>query len=102
MIITEMPTAHVPVEIFRFQVESEHIRENGVHGAGNVFGGRTCEIGRCCQWSIASLPKLCRFCRTISAHIIFLRVSLILFFPNSYKPRSLNPGCASGRRPSGQ
>src|SRR4051812_43619749 len=67
-----MRTAHVPVEILRFQVEREHIRENRVHGAGNVFGGGTGEIARCCQWSIASLPKLCRFCRSISTHMIFL------------------------------
>src|SRR6266404_2845957 len=71
MIITEVRTAHVPVEIFGFQVKGEHVGENGVHGAGNVFGGRTCEISRCCQWSVASLPKLCNFCRTISTHIIF-------------------------------
>src|SRR3954467_2498155 len=67
-----MRTAHVPVKILRFQVEREHIREDGVHGAGNIFGDRTGEIGRGCQWSIASLPKLCRFCRSISTHIILL------------------------------
>src|SRR3954466_7426608 len=67
-----MRTAHVPVKILRFQVERENIREDGVHGAGNIFGGRTGEIGRGCQWSIASLPKLCRFCRSISTPIILL------------------------------
>src|SRR6202011_1804859 len=102
MVIAEVPTADVPVEILGFQVEREHVRENGVHGAGNVFSGRTCQISRCCQWSIASLPKLCSLCRTIFTHIIFPLLGLILFFRNSYKPRSLNPGCASGRRPSGQ
>jgi hypothetical protein len=66
-----MRATHVPVEIFRLQVEREHVRQNGVHGTGNVLGGGTCEIGRCGQWSIASLSKLCRFCGTISTHIIF-------------------------------
>src|SRR5438093_1968255 len=41
MVITEMWTAHMPVEIFGLQVEREHISENGIHGAAYVFGGRT-------------------------------------------------------------
>src|SRR5438477_9481257 len=57
VVVAEMPAAHVPVEIFRFQVERKHVREDGVHRAGNVFGGRTCEISRCDQSSVASLPK---------------------------------------------
>src|SRR5438094_3735345 len=67
-----MWTAHVPVEVFRFQVEREHVRQNGVHCSGNVLGGGTCQIGPGCQWSIASLAKLCSFCRIISLHIVVL------------------------------
>src|SRR6267143_7035624 len=62
VIIAEVWTAHVPVEILGLQIEREHVRQNCVHGAANIFGGRTCEIGRCCQWSVASLPKLCGSC----------------------------------------
>ena len=46
------------VEIFGFQVEREYVGQNGVHGRRDVFGGRTREIGRSCQWSLTSLPKL--------------------------------------------
>src|SRR5260370_39122647 len=80
VVVAEMRTAHVPVEIFRLQVEREHVRQNSVHGASNILGGGTCEIGRCGQWSITSLSKLCRFCGTISRHIIFPLLSLIFVF----------------------
>src|SRR5438477_6215651 len=71
MVIAEVPATHVPVEIFGFQVESEHVGKNGVHRPCNVFGGRTCEISRCRQRSSAFVQKLGSFCWTISFHIIF-------------------------------
>src|SRR6266436_6429329 len=86
VVVAKMRATHVPVEIFRLQVECEHVRQNGVHGTGNVLGGGTCEIGRCGQWSIASLSKLCRFCGTISTHIIFPLLSLILVFLKTCGP----------------
>ena len=39
MVIAEVWAAHVPVKIFGFHVEREHIRENGVHRAAYVFDG---------------------------------------------------------------
>ncbi len=41
MVIAEMWTAHVPVEIFRLHVKREHIGENGIHRAAYVFDGRS-------------------------------------------------------------
>src|SRR6266478_5640789 len=57
MIITEVGTAHVPVEIFGFQVKGEHVGENCVHCSRDVPGRGTCEIGRRRQWSFPSAPK---------------------------------------------
>src|SRR5438132_4385676 len=62
VVVAEMLAAHVPVEIFRFQVDRKHVRQDSIHGAGNIFAGRTHQVGRCGQWSITSLPKLSRFC----------------------------------------
>src|SRR5437762_4517948 len=78
VIIAKVRAAHVPMEILGFQVEREHVRENGIHGAGNVLGRRTCEIGWCCQQSIASLPKLGSLCRTILTHLIPLLLLILL------------------------
>src|SRR4029077_5400699 len=57
MVITEMRSTHVPVEIFRFHIEREHVGQNGVHGRGDVFGRRSCEIGPRLQWGVASAKQ---------------------------------------------
>ena len=57
MVIAEVRAAHVPVEIFRFQVKGEHVSQNGVHCPCDVFGSRRCEIGRRFQWRFTSVQK---------------------------------------------
>src|SRR5436190_20844621 len=58
LVIAKVRTAHVPVKIFGFHIEREHVGQNSVHGPRDVFGGRTCEISRCRQWSSAFVQKL--------------------------------------------
>ena len=52
-----MRATHVPVEVFGLHVEREHIRQDGVHRRGDVFGRRSREIGSCLQWGFASVKK---------------------------------------------
>src|SRR6266567_6945331 len=70
MIITEMRAAHVPVKILGFHVEREHIRENGIHSACYVFGGRMRQIRSRCERCVASLRKLQSFFRIRLVHCI--------------------------------
>jgi hypothetical protein len=57
VVIAKVRTAHVPMEIFRFQVKREHVSEDGVHRRCNVLGSGPCQIGRRFQWSIAPVLK---------------------------------------------
>src|SRR5439155_27084038 len=57
MVIAKVRTTHVPVEIFGFHVEREHLSQNGVHRSSDVPGRRTCEIGPRFQWRFTSVQK---------------------------------------------
>ena len=59
MIIAEVMPAHMPVKIFRFQVQSEHICKDCVHRAGDVLRRFRRKIGSCSQRSFASTQQLC-------------------------------------------
>src|SRR5437762_12090538 len=100
VIVAKVRAAHVPMEILGFQVEREHVRENGVHGAGYVPGRRTCEIGWCCQRSIASLPKLCSLCRTILTHLIppFVVTASLGFGCTVHRVKLCEPRLRRGRK----
>ena len=45
MVITEMGSAHMPVKVFRLQVEREHIGQNGVQRPGDVPGRLGVKVG---------------------------------------------------------
>jgi len=57
MVITEVRAAHVPVKIFRFQIEREHIRQNLIHRSRDVLGCGPCEISPRREWSVASVDE---------------------------------------------
>ena len=38
MVVAKVRPAHVPVEVLGLQVEREHVRQDGVHRAGDVAG----------------------------------------------------------------
>src|SRR6266568_5524116 len=63
MVIPEMRTAHVPVEIFRLYVEREHIGENGIHRPAYVFDGLARQIGSRRKRCVSSLRQLQSFLR---------------------------------------
>src|SRR5205807_1412195 len=46
MIVAEVRTRHMPMEVLRFQVEREHIREQGIERPGNVAHSIGREISR--------------------------------------------------------
>jgi hypothetical protein len=43
MIVTEMRSAHVPVEVLGFQIHGEYIREDGIHRVLDLVG---CLLGK--------------------------------------------------------
>src|SRR5947209_19940559 len=63
MVIAEMRAAHVPMEIFGFDVKGKYIRENRVHCAGDVLRRGRSKVSWCCQWCFASSQKFCRIFR---------------------------------------
>jgi hypothetical protein len=38
VIVAEMRTGHMPMEVLRLQIEGEHIGEQGCHRTGNIPG----------------------------------------------------------------
>jgi hypothetical protein len=54
MIVTEVRAAHVPVEILGFQIKREYVRQNGIHGTGDVLGRSGFQVGGRSQWSAQS------------------------------------------------
>jgi len=57
VVVAKMRTAHVPVEIFRFHVEREYIRQDAVHRGSDVLRRRSCEVSSCLQWGVTSVKK---------------------------------------------
>src|SRR5437867_9996405 len=78
MVIAEMRTAHVPMEIFCFHIKREHIRENGIHRCADILNRRMREIGSRLQRRIPPLQKERKSTRlnyshsTISYDVYFL------------------------------
>src|SRR5216117_3516975 len=68
MVIAEMRTAHVPVEIFCFHIKREHVRENGVHRCADILNRRMREIGSRLQRRIPPLQKFYGLFRIRSFH----------------------------------
>src|SRR5436190_8602708 len=68
MVIPEMRTAHVPVEIFRLYVEREHIGENGIHRSAYVFDGLARQIRSRRERCVPSLRQLQSFLRIRFVH----------------------------------
>ena len=46
MIVAEMRTGHVPMEVLRFQIKREHVREDHVERAGDIQHGGRLQVGR--------------------------------------------------------
>ena len=59
VIIAEMMPAHVPMEIFGFQIEREHVRKDRVHRSRDIPRGFMREVRPSFQWRVASVQKLC-------------------------------------------
>src|SRR6266508_1532829 len=68
MVIAEMRTAHVPVEIFCFHIKREHIGENGVHLCADILNRLMREIGSRLQRRIPPLQKFYGLFRIRSFH----------------------------------
>src|SRR5204863_141874 len=58
-----MRTTHVPMKIFRLQIQGKDIGQDRVHRRRNVLRGRRREISPGLQWSFASVQKLYCFQR---------------------------------------
>jgi hypothetical protein len=58
VIIAKMWSAHMPVEIFRFDIEREHVREDRVHRSGDILGRGRGKIGSSCQGRAAPVKKI--------------------------------------------
>src|SRR4029453_16626761 len=80
MVIAEVRTTHVPVEIFGFQVEREHVSENGIHCSCDIPGRRSREIGRSFQRRVTPVQKFYGFFRVSFLHYLILPVSIVLVF----------------------
>ena len=50
MIVAEMRSAHVPVEVLGLQVEGEDVRQDDVHRSGDVSGRPRLQVRRGVQW----------------------------------------------------
>ena len=57
MVIAEMRSADVPVEVFRLQIKRKNIREDRVHRASDVFHGLGAEVARSYKWSLEFLDN---------------------------------------------
>ncbi len=44
MVVAEMRSAHVPVEVLGFQIQRKYIGEDGIHAAADVFRGLRAQI----------------------------------------------------------
>ena len=80
MVIAEVRTTHVPVEIFGFQVEREHVSQNGVHRRCDVPGRRSCEIGRSFKWRVTPMQEFYGFSRVSFFHDLTVDVSMVVVF----------------------
>jgi hypothetical protein len=80
MVIAEVRTAHVPVEIFGFQIEREHVSQNGIHRRCDVPGRRGCEIGWSFQWRVTPVQKFYSLSRVSFFHNLTVDVSIIVVF----------------------
>src|SRR5262249_57962698 len=45
VVVAEMRSAHVPMEVLRLHVEREHVGQNGVDGSGNGTDRLAAEVG---------------------------------------------------------
>jgi hypothetical protein len=80
MVIAEVRATHVPVEIFGFQIEREHVGQNGVHCRCDVPGRRSCEVGRSFQRRVTPLQKFYGFSRGSFFHNLTVDVSIVVVF----------------------
>ena len=86
MVIPEVWTAHVPVEIFGLHIEREHISQNGIHRSAYVFDSLARQIGSRREWRVASLHQLQAFLRVRFVHGIVTSVGLLILM---FAPRPL-------------
>src|SRR5262245_3434567 len=55
MIVAEMRSAHMPMEILGLEIERKHIGEQRIEGAGNIAARIVAEIGRRLKRRLAAL-----------------------------------------------
>ena len=60
VIVTEMRTGNMPVEVLGLDVERKDIRQQGGQRRGNVAACLRSEIGRGCKWKLAVSGSYCR------------------------------------------
>ena len=53
VIVAKMRPAHVPVKVLGLQIERKDVRQDGVHGPGNVLGRVGFQVGRGGQRGLA-------------------------------------------------
>src|SRR3569833_3155301 len=101
-----MRAAHVPMEILRLQVESEHIGENRIHAATDVRGGFGAKIGWRHQWGFAPLLEFSLF-RIFQSHdsasgrAASYLLTNILFGIRTWTPRfGLSTSCVTATLPA--
>ena len=58
MIVAEVRTTHVPMEVLGFEIKAEHVCQQCIQGAGNFHNGFRFNVGRGGQGRLLALHKL--------------------------------------------